>query len=80
MACLGSGSGRSHIAIFNRQTPVGNLAFAACTLDYVLLLDCGCIPSYRYVEDHAALAEAGCFVQGRRATIREGAVGRYLEE
>jgi glycosyltransferase involved in cell wall biosynthesis len=57
----------------------GNLALARSSLDYVLILDCDCMPTRPWVEDHAALAERGCYVQGRRFQIAEAAVPRFLE-
>ncbi len=36
-----------------------------------MFLDGDCVPQARFVGDHAALAEPGCWVQGRRAFVLE---------
>ena len=55
-----------------------NMALARSTLDYVLFVDCDCMPTRRWVDDHARLAELGCYVQARRYQIAESAVPDYL--
>ncbi len=52
----------------------GNLALARSTPGYVLIVDRDCMPTRRWVEDHARLAELGCYVQARRHQSVESSV------
>ena len=61
-----------------RKTRILNRALAAATGDYVVFLDGDCLPAPRFIEDHGRLAEPGCFVQGRRAFVKEQHVGALL--
>ncbi len=60
-----------------RKTVILNEAIARAQGNYILLLDGDCVPHPRFVEDHAALAEADCWVQGRRSFINETNVEDY---
>ena len=60
-----------------RKTIILNQAVLESTGDYLVFTDGDCVPHPRFVEDHAALAEPGCWVQGRRCFVSEGWVGRF---
>ena len=60
-----------------RKTVILNEAIACAESNYILLLDGDCVPHTRFVEDHVALAESGCWVQGRRSFINETSVADY---
>ena len=61
-----------------RKTIILNQAIALSTNPYIVFLDGDCVPSRQFIADHARLAEAGFFVQGRRAFIAEAAVSDFL--
>jgi len=54
-----------------RKTVILNQTLAAATGDYLIFTDADCVPHPRFVADHAALAERGFWVQGRRCFVRE---------
>jgi glycosyltransferase involved in cell wall biosynthesis len=54
-----------------RKTVILNQALAECAGDYVVFTDADCVPHRRFVADHAALAEPGFWVQGRRCFVTE---------
>lgn len=57
-----------------RRSRILNLGIAAAAeagADYIVLTDGDCLPHIDFVADHAALAEPGYWVQGKRAQIRE---------
>jgi glycosyltransferase involved in cell wall biosynthesis len=54
-----------------RKTLILNQSVAAAKGDYVVLLDGDCVPHRKFIADHAALAEKGFWVQGRRCFVRE---------
>ena len=54
-----------------RKTTILNRATAAASGQYVVFLDGDCVPHERFIDDHAALAEPGFWVQGRRCFIKE---------
>ncbi len=54
-----------------RKTIVLNNAVAAAAGDYLIFTDGDCVPHPKFVADHAALAERGFWVQGRRCFVRE---------
>jgi len=61
-----------------RKTIILNQAIAQASQPYIVFLDGDCVPSRKFIADHAQLAEAGYFVQGRRAFIAEAAVSDFL--
>ena len=61
-----------------RKTIILNQAITLATQTYIVFLDGDCVPSRQFIADHARLAEAGYFVQGRRAFIKESAVGDFV--
>ena len=56
-----------------RKNVILNRALASASGDYIILTDADCVPHYRFVEDHAALAERNFWVQGRRCYLSESA-------
>jgi glycosyltransferase involved in cell wall biosynthesis len=54
-----------------RKTMILNKTVVAASGEYLVLLDGDCVPHPRFIEDHAALAEPGFWVQGRRCFVRE---------
>jgi len=56
-----------------RKNIILNRCLADARGDYLVLTDADCIPHPRFVEDHAALAEPGFWVQGRRCYLNEAA-------
>jgi len=60
-----------------RRSSILNQAIARARGDYIVFLDGDSVPAQEFIADHAALAEAGCWVQGRRAFIEESAVGGF---
>lgn len=60
-----------------RKTIILNQTVAAATGEYLIFTDGDCVPHPRFVADHAALAEPGFWVQGRRCFVREEFVPRF---
>lgn len=60
------------------KTTILNCAVAAASGDYLVFLDGDCVPHPRFVADHRALAERGCWVQGRRCFVREPFVAGFV--
>ena len=60
-----------------RKTTILNRATAVAGGEYVVFLDGDCVPHRRFIEDHAALAERGYWVQGRRCFIKEKWVAAF---
>lgn len=60
-----------------RKAVILNKAIAQATGDYVVFLDGDSVPAREFIPDHAALAERGCWVQGRRAFVDESCVGAF---
>ena len=54
-----------------RKTAILNQTILAAGGDYLVFTDGDCVPHPKYVSDHAALAERGYWVQGRRCFVRE---------
>jgi GT2 family glycosyltransferase len=54
-----------------RKTIILNETVAVATGDYLIFTDGDCVPHPKFVADHAALAESGLWVQGRRCFVRE---------
>ena len=59
------------------KTTILNQAVAAATGDYLVFLDGDCVPHPLFIADHRALAERGCWVQGRRCFVREPFVAGF---
>lgn len=60
-----------------RKTVILNQTVAAATGDYLVFTDGDCVPHPKFIADHAALAEKGCWVQGRRCFVLEKFVPRF---
>lgn len=54
-----------------RKTIILNQCLVASRGTYLILLDGDCVPHLKFIADHAALAEAGHWVQGRRCFVRQ---------
>jgi glycosyltransferase involved in cell wall biosynthesis len=54
-----------------RKTVILNQTVSQATGDYLIFTDGDCVPHPRFIGDHAALAEKGFWVQGRRCFVRE---------
>ncbi|OGR24325.1 MAG: glycosyl transferase family 2 [Desulfobacterales bacterium RIFOXYA12_FULL_46_15] len=52
-----------------RLSRIRNKAVLKSKGDYLILLDGDCIPARFFVADHLALAEKGCFFQGKRVLV-----------
>jgi len=63
-----------------RKTIILNKTVAAAAGDYLICTDADCVPHPKFVADHAALAERGCWVQGRRCFVREEFVPEFSAE
>ena len=63
-----------------RKTAILNKTVAAATGDYMIFTDGDCVPHPKFVADHAALAEKGFWVQGRRCFVREEFVAEFSAE
>jgi glycosyltransferase involved in cell wall biosynthesis len=61
-----------------RKTMILNKAIVQASSPYIVFLDGDCVPSRHFIADHAALAESGYFVQGRRAFIAEPSVADFV--
>jgi len=57
-----------------RAAKIRNEAIKQSTGDYIILLDGDCVMNRHFVSDHMALAEKGCFIQGKRAHVSRNAV------
>jgi glycosyltransferase involved in cell wall biosynthesis len=60
-----------------RKTTILNKTVAAARCEYMIFTDGDCVPHQEFVADHAALAEKGCWVQGRRCFVREKFVPEF---
>lgn len=60
-----------------RKTIILNKTVAAASGDYLVFTDGDCVPHPKYIADHAALAEKGFWVQGRRCFVREKFVPEF---
>lgn len=60
-----------------RKTVILNKTLAAARGDYLIFTDGDCVPHPKFVADHHALAETGCWVQGRRCFVREEFVSGF---
>jgi glycosyltransferase involved in cell wall biosynthesis len=59
------------------KTTILNKAVAAAAGEYLIFLDGDCVPHPLFISDHRAMAERGCWVQGRRCFVREKFVGEF---
>ena len=62
-----------------RAARVRNRAIAASSGDYVILMDGDMVAHPRFVRDHLAAAQPGCFVQGMRVLTSEAGRDRLLQ-
>jgi len=60
-----------------RKTVILNQAVAVAQGDYLVFTDGDCVPHPRFIADHFALAEQGCWVQGRRCFVGEPFVPQF---
>lgn len=60
-----------------RKAVILNKAIAQTTGKYVVFLDGDSVPAKEFIADHAALAERGSWVQGRRAFVDESCVDKF---
>ena len=60
-----------------RAARARNKAVAATSGDYLVFLDGDCIPGPHFMADHLALAEPGCFFQGKRVLIEKDLTPRF---
>ena len=60
-----------------RKAVILNKALAQSAGDYIVFLDGDSVPARQFIADHAALAEHGCWVQGRRAFVDESCVATF---
>jgi glycosyltransferase involved in cell wall biosynthesis len=60
------------------KTTILNKTVAASGGDYIVFLDGDCVPHSKFIADHRALAESGCWVQGRRCFVREPFVAEFM--
>jgi glycosyltransferase involved in cell wall biosynthesis len=60
-----------------RRSVILNKAIARATGEYVVFLDGDSVPARKFIADHAALAERGSWVQGRRAFVDESCVSAF---
>jgi len=60
-----------------RKAAILNKAIARATGDYVVFLDGDSVPAKEFISDHAALAERGYWVQGRRAFVDESCTSKF---
>jgi len=60
-----------------RAAAIRNRGVAASGADYLVFTDDDCIPSPRFVADHRAAAEHGCFVQGHRVLVGPEATATF---
>jgi len=60
-----------------RKTAILNKTVLAANGDYLIFTDGDCVPHPKFVADHAALAETGFWVQGRRCFVNEKFVPEF---
>lgn len=60
-----------------RRSVILNKAIAQASGDYIVFLDGDSVPAQEFIADHLALAERGCWVQGRRAFVDESCVASF---
>lgn len=54
-----------------RVAEIRNKAIKKACSNYLVFLDGDCIPGPDFIADHLRLAEAGCFLQGKRILVNE---------
>jgi glycosyltransferase involved in cell wall biosynthesis len=60
-----------------RRARILNQAIARSRGDYLVFLDGDSVPHPEFVADHLRLAQPGCFLQGHRALLEQGAVSYF---
>jgi GT2 family glycosyltransferase len=63
-----------------RAAAIRNRALAATRADYIVFSDGDCLPTPRFVAQHARLAERGWFVAGNRTLLSTAFTDRVLRE
>jgi len=57
-----------------RAAKIRNRGIAVSSGDYIVLLDGDCIVNRHFISDHIALAQEGCFLQGKRVLVNKKTV------
>lgn len=60
-----------------RKASILNKSIAAATSTYIVFLDGDCVPHSKFIEDHIAVSEESCWVQGRRAFISQDRIDDF---
>ncbi len=63
-----------------RAAKIRNEAIKRSSGDYLILLDGDCVANRHFVSDHLALAERGCFIQGKRVHVNRNAVEGFTHD
>lgn len=63
-----------------RAAKIRNEAIKRSSGDYLVLLDGDCVVNRHFLLDHMALAEKGCFIQGKRVHVRKRTVAAFDHE
>ena len=62
-----------------RKTKILNKALLKCNSEYLIQIDGDIIIDNRFIEDHMRIAEAGYFISGKRAYIKQNETIRMFE-
>ncbi|HET6515300.1 MAG TPA: glycosyltransferase family 2 protein [Thermodesulfovibrionales bacterium] len=60
-----------------RAAKIRNEAIKRSSGDYLVLLDGDCVVNRHFLSDHLALAEKGCFIQGKRVHVHRKMVAAF---